>query len=473
MESARKKGNRLVPFLVLNNFLFVSLYCFLLLFNRYAADDYFELWSSQTRGVRNTMLYFFQNWTSKPSAITLSVFSLGKFPEHTVLIGTGLGVYIFLLTALFLLCKRAAISASINLTNKWNALFSMQFCCAFFFTSVSIGETWFWVCSVHAYLLSLVIFLWGLVFLFNGKKNSATYLGLSLCFIYVMGAAESFAVFVVFLCLLALLAVLLIPEKIRQLAEVKHILPKLTAITLLSITCLLVISNLPGTRIRKNFLQQAGFFQTLYLPARTMLYLALKKLPARLLLLILFALPFSLPGSRLKNSPFAENLFGTKSIFATVCLTGVLIYFSLMPACYLMADRGPERSFTVISFMLVLLFVYLAFALGYKKEGLLLARLRTASLLCSSAVLLVYFVQQTQIAPAYSKALSSRIASVTEENKKGRTTVMDLPPLPPSGYYYSAELSSDTTFYNNLFFKRRFGLKFNCRVPKSNDEGKN
>ncbi len=458
-----RKGNPKVPFLFLNTFLFLCFYCFLLFFNRYAADDYFFVSTARSKGISGLLSFAYLNWTSRPSVMFLMGVFGNYFQERTALIIYGSLTLLLLVLAIQKLFRLMSNSQMQFLT------YSTLFCQAFFFASVSIGETWFWLCSSLSYLLSLVAFLWGLVFLFNGKRNSSTWILLLLSCVYVIGAAESFAVFVFMLCIAALLFAIFASGKntiIRTKETMNLLLIKLIVVSLFFLIGLSFIYFGPGTQIRKTILRQAGFIETLYLPVRTMVYLAVKKLPSKLPLLLLFTTPFAQLGSGLKNTLTAERLFNSKSLIRILLLILLLIYFSLLPACYLIADRGPERSFTIVSFLLVILFCYLAAYWGYKIQDRIQRPLLLIALTCSSLVLAVLLTLQFRIAPAYSRALDKRIGRVAEEKKTGRKEVLNLDPLPPSGYYYSAELAPDTAYYSNRYFRLEQGLNFNCKVEK-------
>jgi len=471
-----RNGNQLIPvsyfmgykcffrLLVLNNLLFSGLYCLLLFFNRYAADDYYTVFNARTRGILGSTWYIYQTWTPRPAAVFLSSALTGHFQERSVLIGYGLIVLFLLATAAFKLLQFFCKKAEIHFSNFVLFNFSALFCCAFFFSSVSIAETWFWFCSSIAYLFSLAAFLWGLVFLLNGKTNVINSVALSVCLVYVMGAAESFGVFVMLLCVAGILLFIYRFRKNTRELKNSHLFKMLFSITCFSLIALSFIYFGTGTQSRKAMLRQAAFIETFYLPARTMIYLFILKIPTKLPLLVLFSIPFSWAGNQLKNNLLASLLFTSKSLRIACVGFLVLSYSALLPACYIMADRGPERSFTINSFLLVLLFIYLFAYLGYKIKDKRVMLITASGLSLSSGLLIFSIVWQLNSAPLYANAVDKRIEVVKAENKKGRTASLDLEPLPPNGFYYSAELSPDTNFYNNVFFRKGLGLNFSCRV---------
>jgi len=310
-----------------------------------------------------------------------------------------------------------------------------------------------------------------MVLLISKQKAWFQIILLMICFGYVMGASESFAVFVLFLCV-STLVLWTIPKR----ADLNSLFQNPRFQKLLFITCfsILIFSFLffgPGTQHRKSVLRQAGLFDTFFLPARTLVYLFIRKITMKLPLLIVFVSPFFAAGTKLKwienklkADSYVIKLFSKKSLALATFLMLALNYLALMPACYIMSDRGPERSFTVNSFLLLVYFIYLSLYAGVHLKSKRIVPFQVVTALAAFLFLSYSLVTQLKSAPVYSKSIDDRIVLVQKENQEGRKKVLDLEPLPSSGYYYSAELSPDTSFYTNVFFKQYFGLNYNCRV---------
>lgn len=449
--------------LLLSNTLFILLYLILLYFNRYSSDDHFFVYDAKARGVIGAALFTAQTWTPRPAEMLLYNTLTRYLPEQIVLIGYGLSVMFLLIAALYRL-----ISLLIKKTAAQLPEYSLQYvvllCCSFFFSSFSIGETWFWLCSSAGYLFSLVSFLWGIIFILNKKNNFTVYLLLLLCFGYTIGAAETFAATTIFICWVTLFIYIYIyRSSLSKLVELPSF-KKLLFISSLSSIALLIIYSGQGTQFRRSLLTQAGFFDTLYISAKTMAWLLLKRIPFQIPYVLLFSAPFIGLGKQLVGNGFTPAIFTKRNLFL-ICITFLfLMYISLIPASYIMSDRGPDRSLTIIAFLLTLLFAYIFTFLGYKKHDQIGNSVTSAALILSSGMLIYTTIQQYSIVEQYSSEVDKRIELVLKENKKGRTEPMELKPLPPGGYYYSTELSADTTFYKNTFFKQHYGLNFSCYV---------
>lgn len=447
--------------LLLSNTLFIVLYLILIYYNRYSSDDHFFVYDAKARGIIGAALFTAQTWTPRPSEMLLYNTLTRYLPEQIVLIGYGLGVIILLITALYRLMILLTKKTMAQLP-EYSWQYAVLLCCSFFFSSFSIGETWFWLCSSTGYLLSVVAFLWGVIFILNKKNNFTVYLLLLLCFGYTTGAAETFAATAIFICWATLfIYIYMYRSNLNKLAELPSF-KKLLFVSSLSSIALLIIYFGQGTQFRRSLLTQAGFFGTLYISAKTMAWLMLKRIPFQIPYIILFSSPFIVLGKQLVRNIFAPSIFTKKNLFL-ICITFFfLMYISLIPASYIMSDRGPDRSLTIIAFLLTLLFAYIFTFLGYKKHDRIGNPVTSAAIAFSSCVLIYIIIQQYSIAQHYSSEVDKRIELVLKENETGRTEPLELKTLPPSGYYYSAELSADTTFYKNTFFKQHYGLNFSC-----------
>jgi hypothetical protein len=446
--------------------LFLGFYWLLLYHNRYAADDYFFVYDAKVRGVIGAAVFTAQTWTPRPAEMLMYNTLTKYLPEQVVLIGYGLVALLLLVIAICKLFKAGANYLGLQLSNLNLINYALLFCCSFFFVTISIGETWFWLCSSMGYLLSLVAFLWGLVFLINKKHTLAIYILLLMCFAYVMGAAETFAVFVL-VVLWGYLVIVFYKNRgglIKLFSDVSF--KKLFVVSLVCLVILLIIYLGVGTQFRRSLLKQASVFDTFLISTKAMAFLLIKRMPDKLPYLLLFSIPFLWLGKQLIGNALAALVFSKRSLLIICISFLILTFISLIPAAYIMSDRGPDRSLTINAFLFAALFAYLFIYIGYKTYGLDIKFIIPGALLVNTSLIIFMAVQQYGVINNYSKAVDKRIEFVELENKNGRTELLELEPLPQSGLFYSAELSSDTAYYKNTFFKQRFGLKFSCVVKE-------
>lgn len=453
-----------LPLLSVFNLLFVTLYVILVWHNVYAADDYFFVYNAKFRGVIGAVLFTAKTWTPRPAEMLL-YYTLVKYsPEHFALVSYGIAVFALLGVSVYKLVKLILRNTAIALTNFEIINYVLLFVCLFFFICISIGETWFWLCSSAGYLLSLIAFLWGLIFLLSKKTNVFNSVLLILCFVYVMGAAETFAVLVV--ALLFILLVIQIFNCQFQLQELKNniFFRKVFIVCSISLITVLVIYYSEGATFRKSILKQASMGDTLILSIKAMAHLVIRFTTEKLLYAVLFSIPFILIGKKISESSVLNQYF-TKKIFLTISILFLLITFtSFIPAAYIMSDRGPDRSLTVNAFLLSLFFVYLSVFIGYYINTKYLLNAVLGCIVFNIIFMGYTLFIESGKTKIYSEAVKKRAAYVVKENLSNRRALLTLPPLPSPGFYYPAELTSDTADYRNQFFKQYFNLKYSVKL---------
>ena len=92
-------------------------------------------------------MYTAQTWTPRPAEMLLYNILVKYLTQQMALVTYGSIVMILLVVGLYkllqLLAKAFKLKIAVGILFNFSILFSM----AFFFSSVSIGETWFWLCS--------------------------------------------------------------------------------------------------------------------------------------------------------------------------------------------------------------------------------------------------------------------------------------------------------------------------------------
>ncbi len=136
---------------------------------------------------------------------------------------------------------------------------------------------------------------------------------------------------------------------------------------------------------------------------------------------------------------------------------------------YIMQDVALNRTLTHVSFLIVTFCLYVAFMIGYNSsiEIKLLKQLFSSSLIILGIVLSIHIINQYRIVSEYTKANDDRIVYLTELKLKGQTELVELDPLPPSGFLHSAEITTDAAFEQNQHFKNGLFLNFQIRVKEN------
>ena len=139
----------------------------------------------------------------------------------------------------------------------------------------------------------------------------------------------------------------------------------------------------------------------------------------------------------------------------------VLVMISLLPVAFIMSEMGPERAWTQVSLYITifaaLLALYAGRALKNKYETNTVIRLYAAF-----ATLYVIATGTAVVLQAgnYSKAYDDRIVTIIDHKNAGGKETLLLKQLPSSGWIHSAEVSEDTTHFNNVFLKEFLQLNF-------------
>ena len=475
--------------LVLLLILFAVFYSFLSYYNRPAADDYLTIYNVHQFGVTTTIKTLYNQWAIRPSALLISLLLFKSIPETSVLFIYNIAALIILITAIYFILiqllqspqllqtsqllqssqvlKFPPQSNLITQNSKQEVLvYASLFSITFYFGTLSIPETWFWFCASISYLLPLIFYLVSIAILLYPSSNLIQQFILLISYLVIAGSSESFLLFVIFCNKILIVTTYFRGPILLSKAKSKQLL----LVTVLTLTAFIAFYYLsPGVQIRKSILHQATLPQTFFIASRTAIYLMVYKLPAKLPVLLLFALPFSAIGLKLSRFPHFLKFFSQKTALRVALFLLLGNYIALLPASYIMADRGPDRSLTINSFLITCLFIYFGMYLGAQlaaKNRLQLGKhLVTFSLCAAISFLSIQLVIQFKQAPAYAHAVDQRTAFVIQENQSGRTTALTLDPLPPASYFFSAELSTDTLNFSNRFFQKRFGLHYACR-PK-------
>jgi len=279
-----------------------------------------------------------------------------------------------------------------------------------------------------------------------------------------MGAAELFSATIV-LMLIFIFAVLVFRfRKETSVLFQNTIFKKTIFVFTICLVGLCFVYYGSGAQHRKSLLVQSSVAGTFFIATKALIWFFIFKLPARLPYLILFASPFILMGNLLQSNSHASTIFNKKHTLNIIGIFIVFNFLALLPACYIMSEMGPDRALTFNSFLCACLSAYGFAFIGYKFNSSLLRCIPIAGLIAGICLITYFAVRQYPIAKNYAAAIDERIVLVQEENKKGRTELLELKPLPRPGFYYSAEISNDTALYRNTFFKQRFNLGFNCVV---------
>jgi hypothetical protein len=257
----------------------------------------------------------------------------------------------------------------------------------------------------------------------------------------------------------------------KRSANFKEFISTELSSKLLIISIILGISFLifliaPGNFVRDQFFPERHFINSLFISLKTAVKFFGLFIPARLVYVLAFGIPFIAIGNIYSGSSLNKIPFSKVFKIATIILSGFLILFFLIVAI-VMVETGPPRVWFLLSFLLSVYTAIIGFYGGY--SGYIshekIKILKTGSLAIGSLIMIYCFAVKLPTAMIYSKAHDERIHYLTDLNKKiNHDTLIWLKPLPSCGMLYSSEIKSDTNHFTNKEIRMGYDLKFHVAI---------
>lgn len=444
-------------------YLAVSLFGMLVLalcyFNRFAVDDYFHIYTVSQKGITGAMLEGYNTFGGRWTSYLLwgVVYTFYKTPLVTALYS--FLVFLFFGFSIYLLFKKILTASNINTSKTFLWLYSLMFFALVFFASFGKGEIWFWIVSTAMYLNSLTAFVFIISLLLSPKNNFITYSFIILFSIFIGGAAETYAV----LFLASILSLMIAKKFFRNGATAAIPYSKLLTAFIFMGAAFTVSLAAPGNTIRTEWLPERSFFSTFYTTFKALGKLIVLRLPSQLPYILLFSIPWIAVG---KNFQKSEQKTNFKKHFKSILLSGILLmivlYIIMFPACYLLSEPGPDRSLSLAILLISLYAAAVAFSIGYCNiiSKTATQKLHTISLVLISGFLLFTLISQYRTVSGYSKALDNRIIQLQKIQNSDPHHVEYVKALPPAGFLYSTEISSDTAYFSNEQFRQGIFVDF-------------
>jgi hypothetical protein len=435
---------------------FIALFVILSINNRPAADDFEFLKTVRIFGVWNAMIVMWKSWNVRWLAI---LFVNAAFDVYDL---TGSFLFYHIITLLCLAWTIHRFTSSIfhaleiKASHIQNLSCSVLLLISFFFLSFGIAESFFWITVNTMYLWSTIFFLLGSGELIRKRTSPASYILVSISFFYLGGSFETYA------CIILLfLAALLIYEFRKPDRDKKLVRFLVLSIIFLSASFIFELIG-SGWQNRHSVLGSPTLLSSLLVTGKAFVKMLIFYIPANLHWLILFFIAWTGIGLELQSRfPFPKNFL--LKLGLTFSITTLLILF---PSCYLLRETPPFRTWTLICFLLSTTIAAAGLFAGqkllHKKD--MLQYFITLSFIVLLFLFLKTFMDQKKITNDYAAAFDAREKVLVDAKISNREGIIELEPLPPFGLLYSAEISSDTSFYRNRHVKDYYQLK--CAVRK-------
>ena len=423
--------------ITIQNFLFVLFLVTTAWFNRWSADDYYFIGELNQKSFIEVYKHLHFNWHGR---WTSNFFQLITFKYHHIpgfLFSLNLFTFSFLTISIYQLIKSVSKLISIQLSSKRIWMYSFAFLSVFFFCCVNPASTWFWQTSTVVYLWSVTAFIFLVSRLLKESISFFDYLILILSSIYIGGSNEPLAIITI---------IGLVFWYYRKKLDIKSMLS-----AVLILIALLINYFSSGTEFRDEITPGLGFIDLiLYTGYGSLKYLLFNSyktfIPA-----IILALPFYLLGR--KQPPIGAGFNLKRETLVSFLIIIVAVVINQFIVVYALGGSAPDRSTTTSSIIISFVLVRYFFLLGQQHHN---RKTNLAIVVLVSVIGMLVFNGFTSIYHyRYAKGYDQRIESI----KSSKNGVIEVAPLPFSGYIYSAEISSDNKYFLNQHLKNGLGLK--------------
>ncbi|MFH0865531.1 MAG: hypothetical protein V1904_05025 [Bacteroidota bacterium] len=461
-----KKENILILIL---GIIFLVLYGICSYFNRFAVDDYYHIHDEYVFGIWGGMLEGYYNWGGRWTSYLLWDCVFHFHNSGFVLILYTFSIIFFFILSVFLLLRRTFEIFEISNMKNHIPGYAVLFSAFTFFFSFGKGEIWFWVQSTAMFIVSIIAFLTGLSFTLSRSKNFLRFFVIIICFTYAGGASETYAVSYLLFLLLIIASFFIFPKS-EIIAKIKgRSFYKIIA-SLIFLTVAFIISILaPGNAIRASWLPEPSFLKTFYITFKELGKLVIFKFSMQLPWVFLFSIPFMYIGfihGKTEEKKSIKKIF-RPFLFSAIFLI-VLLYILLFPSCYILSEVGPDRSLSLIIFLVAVFISFWSYYFGnYCLKNLFVIR---SGFYISTIIIIVLTIAisitQFNIVSKYATALDERSTLLKNLQKNNNKKTIIVSKLPPSGYLYSAEISSDTNYFGNEHYRLGLLLDFKVKMEK-------
>jgi hypothetical protein len=436
-------------------------------YNRFAVDDYYHIHDEHFLGIWGGMLEGYYHWGGRWTSYLLwgMIYHFHKYPFALFLYSVS--VFICFILAVYILLKEIFDFFEIASANFLTLNYSLLFSIFTFLITFGKGEVWFWAQSTAMFMFSIIAFLFGLGIIAGKRSKFHHFFLLAVCFIYAGGASETYALFYI-LFLIAVACCLLFIKQNQLISKIKERTFRKILFSLAFLIASFIISvKAPGNAIRASWLPEPSLSNTFYITLKSLAKLILFKLPLQLLWIKLFSIPCIYIGYlKGKDKQKVSYSYYYKKFVISLLLLVILAYCLMFPTSYVLSEMGPDRSLSQVVLLTSIFCTSWAFIFGYRcvKTAGLLRYFSYGALSVIIVSLIVINILQFNTVSAYATALDKRTAGLLELQYQNNSKAITLKELPPSGFLYSAEISSDTAYFGNEHY--RLGLFLDFKVKK-------
>lgn len=450
-------GNYFIKIIALSNLIFLILIGTLFYFNRIAIDDFYFLANVKEYGIIQGTIVEHSSWSGRWISVLLNQFVLSFYHFKHFLFVYGISALF-----LFIYAVRRVIHNLNSVFNWWNLNFwielniSIFIISAFFYSSIKIDETWFWLCASCTYLMSMVMFFLGASTIISPQKGILNTVICILSFTYIGGSCEPFALMVLILLLIFGLANYF---ELIVFNSIKPFLSKRFSIAFICcLTSFVILYIADGNRVREQFFEERSIWKAFVLNIKTTGMIIILRLPLIIPFIILFSIPAYYLGYLKSSTTIVKNVIRLRITFI------ILLYFSLLyiyqlPVTYVTQDIAAYRALFPVTLYSLLAGFGIFYNLGLaKKNYFSITRFVVLfSLIIVCCVNIYTLTFQLRTLPKYAESYDKRIDYLLKNVQKDGLITVE--PLLYSGLLYSAEISTDSLYFANKHLQKGLGIK--------------
>ncbi len=448
------KANKIIfNLFVVSNFVFVFLFLALCYYNRMASDDFYSASVLRDHGAIDGMILSYNTWTGRWAVGVLGLIISPFYPSKYFLFIYGILLFLLLVFSLKRLLHNLTELLQWSSIGLWKELHLTIFIVsAIFYSSIKIDETWFFFASTCVYLMSLAMFLLGTSALISSTKNTFNTLLLFVCFTFIGGACEPFALIV--LLLLAIIGIAHFLGRIQVNLPKEYFNKRIALAFIFCFFSFMILCLAEGNTIRMGFFKEITLWEAVLINVKITGMIILYRLPAILPFVLIFTIPGYYLGSlRSEKKPtLLKNLILILIFFA-------FVYLYHLPITYITSDIGAYRALFPISLAALIILFLIFYNIGASRviSSSIVPWITILSILFVCFLNIYSTISQLKIVPKYAAACDKRILYLEQNKENAKTIIVE--PLPNAGWLYSAEISTDTSYFRNQHLKRGLGLR--------------
>jgi hypothetical protein len=444
---------------------FYSMYIWITLYYKLAADDYSIISLIKQNGVLGTAFFTYFNWTGTIFLAAFVCTVLYIFQSGQLLFIYFIITVVILFFTIYFCLKYFFQLYQLEISKSKIFVISNFIIFFLFFTSFDLTQNWFWLDGSLAYIYPLIFLFTNISFYLkhlNSKKNNDLYISLFFGIIFGNSTLNYVVLFFIIIIVFSLLNFNFNFKNIfKTLFQNSRLILFFTSIFF----GFLINIISPGNFVRKsvelksNHMENINFFlELIKSQVWTFKYIFFQ---FKYIIVIIFPLVYLLKNNLVKTSEKKINGLLLNCFIVFICLSilnSIIMFLSLKTTIH-------SRTMLMLSivefllFFLMILRIYI-FLIKYFSSSIFYFTS------ISFVIILIYIniktiIIQLPIIKTYSNAVEERLNKI---NSNIDSNPLELERLPNSGVLFTSEISNDTNNYINYDMKKALELKFTIKL---------